>query len=191
VNEIKIGFAICASFCTFPRIMPILESLCKDGADVTAVFSEMAYGTDTRFGKAADWVARAEAATGKPVICTIAGAEPIGPEKRFDIIIASPATGNTIAKLANGITDTAVTMACKSHLRNRRPILLGVSTNDGLSASHANIGILMNRKNIFFVPYRQDDSLNKPNSLVAEFEQIPALVRPVLQGVQAQPVLLT
>ncbi len=167
-----------------------MDVLCQKGANVSAIFSEMAYATDTRFGKAFDWVSQAEKITGKPIIHTIAEAEPIGPEKRFDLLIVAPLTGNTLAKLAHGITDSAVTMACKSHLRNGRPLLLAVSTNDGLSGSGPNIGTLMNRKHIFFAPYRQDDAHKKPTSLVADMESLPELIGPVLQGKQPQPILL-
>ena len=190
MKELSIGWAVCGSFCTFARVMPIMRSLSQTGAGVTAVFSETAYQTDTRFGAAADWVKEAEEITGRPVIHTIAGAEPIGPQKKLDLLIVAPATGNTLGKLAHGVTDTAVTMACKSHLRNNRPILLGISTNDGLSGSAANIGALMGRKNIFFVPWRQDDAGNKPMSLVAELEQIPGIIPAVLSGRQPQPILL-
>lgn len=190
MKELKIGWAFCGSFCTFSRVMPVMRLLREQGAEITAVFSGAAYETDTRFGAASKWVREAEDITGKPVIHTISGAEPIGPQGLFDLLIAAPVTGNTLAKLAHGITDTSVTMACKSHLRNGRPLLLAVSTNDGLSGSAANIGMLMNRKNIFFAPYRQDDAEKKPCSLVADIERIPGLLPVVLKGIQPQPVLL-
>ena len=190
MKNLKLGFALCGSFCTFARVMPVMQALCGQNAEVTAIFSETAYRTDTRFGKAKDWVSQAEEITGKPVIHTVTGAEPIGPQGWFDLLVAAPVTGNTLAKLAHGITDTAVTMACKSHLRNARPLLLAVSTNDGLSGSGTNIGALMNRKQVFFVPYRQDDAEKKPCSLVADMESIPALIPAVLEGRQPQPLLL-
>ena len=190
MSGLKIGWAFCGSFCTFDRAMPVLQALVDAGHEVTPIFSETAYRTDTRFGKAAEWVEKAETITGRPVIHTIDGAEPIGPQKLLDLLIVAPATGNTLAKLAHGITDTAVTMACKSHLRNNRPLLLAVSTNDGLAGSAPNIGALMGRKHIFFVPYRQDDALKKPSSLVAELERIPEILPVVMKGVQPQPVLL-
>lgn len=186
----KIGWAFCGSFCTFARAMCVMETLISSGEEVTPIFSETAYRTDTRFGKAEYWVKRAEETTGRASIHTIPDAEPIGPKGLFDLLIVAPVTGNTLAKLAHGITDSAVTMACKSHLRNGRPLLLAVSTNDGLSGSAPNIGTLMTRKNIYFVPYRQDDSAGKPMSLVAELERIPDDIPSVMESRQPQPVLL-
>ena len=185
----KIGWALCGSFCTFERILRVIGTVTGSGAEVTPIFSEAAYGTDTRFGAAAGWVKRAEAVTGRVALHTITDAEPIGPKRMFDLLIVAPATGNTLAKLAHGITDGPVTMAAKSHLRNGRPLLLGLSTNDGLSGSAQNIGTLMARKNIYFVPYRQDDAEGKPSSLVADMERIPEIIPRVLQGMQPQPVL--
>jgi dipicolinate synthase subunit B len=170
--------------------MGTMHELKQSGADITAIFSETAYNTDTRFGSAAEWVALAEKITGRPVVRTITDAEPIGPKGLFDLLIAAPATGNTLAKLAHGITDGCVTMACKSHLRNGRPLLLAVSTNDGLSGSAPNIALLSSRKNVYFVPYRQDDAAGKPSSLVSDVDMIPEIIPPVLRGEQPQPVLL-
>ncbi|MDR1669307.1 MAG: dipicolinate synthase subunit B [Oscillospiraceae bacterium] len=186
----KIGWAFCASFCTFGRAMNVLRTLAAAGEDITPIFSENAYRNDTRFGKAADWVRQAEEITGKTAWHTFQEVEPIGPKQLLDLLIIAPVTGNTLAKLAQGITDTSVTMAAKSHLRNARPLLLSVSTNDGLSGSASNIGALMTRKNIFFVPYRQDDALAKPASLIAEMERIPDLLPGVMTGRQPQPLLL-
>ncbi|MDR0326457.1 MAG: dipicolinate synthase subunit B [Oscillospiraceae bacterium] len=186
----RIGWAFCGSFCTFERALGVLKALVLTGEEVTPVFSEAACQTDTRFGKAADWVFKAEEITGRAAIRTIAQAEPIGPKGLLDLLIVAPATGNTLAKLAHGITDGTVTMACKSHLRNGRPLLLALSTNDGLSGSAPNIAALMSRKHVYFVPYRQDDAAGKPASLVAGMEMIPELIPQILQGVQPQPVLL-
>ena len=186
----RIGWAFCGSFCTFERALRILEKLVLSGEEVTPLFSEAACRTDTRFGAADSWVSRAEEVTGRNAIRTIPQAEPIGPKGLFDLLIVAPVTGNTLAKLAHGITDGTVTMACKSHLRNGRPLLLAVSTNDGLSGSAPNIAALMSRKHIYFVPYRQDDASGKPASLVADMERIPEAIPLAVLGRQAQPVLL-
>jgi dipicolinate synthase subunit B len=167
-----------------------MEGFIADGAEVTPIFSETAAATDTRFGKGADWVARAEAAAGRGAILSITGAEPIGPKGLFDLLIVAPATGNTLAKLAHGITDGTVTMACKSHLRNGKPLLLAISTNDGLSGSALNIALLSSRKHIFFVPYRQDNALGKPSSLVADLGMTAGAIPLALRGEQAQPLLI-
>ena len=148
-----------------------------------------ACSTDTRFGKAADFVARIEAICGRPVIRDLPGAEPIGPKKMTDILLVAPCTGNTIAKLANSITDNAVTLAVKSHLRNRNPVVVAVSTNDALSGSARNIGTLLNTRNYYFVPMRQDDPVKKPTSLVADFQKIPETLELALKGQQIQPMI--
>ena len=184
MSALKVGWALCGSFCTFDRVMPVMERLAASGAEVTPIFSENAGKTDTRFGSAAGWIARAEQICGKKAILSIVDAEPIGPGGLFDILIVAPATGNTLAKLAHAVTDTSVTMACKSHLRGGRPVLIALSTNDGLSGSAANIGSLMRRKNIFFVPFRQDDPAKKPYSLSADMESIPELLPAVMRGEQ-------
>lgn len=185
----SIGFAMCGSFCTFSRALPVMEALLCDGCDVIPIMSETAYSTDTRFGKAADFTDKIEKLTNHKIIHTIRDAEPIGPREMCDLLIVAPCTGNTLAKLAHGITDTAVTMAVKSHLRILRPVLLCAATNDALGASAQNIGRLMNTKNIYFVPLSQDDPQKKPNSLVADFSKIPEYADKALAGVQAQPVI--
>ncbi len=185
----KIGFALCGSFCTFSQVIPQLESLVKNGADVTPIMSNTAYSTDTRFGKAEDFIAHIEDVCGKKIIHTIASAEPIGPKKLLDILIIAPCTGNTMAKLALGISDTPVTLAAKAHLRNSRPIVIAPATNDALGASAKNIGLLMNTKNIFFVPMREDDPLGKPRSLVSDFSKIPDTLSAAMLDMQLQPVL--
>lgn len=190
MEKIKAGFALCGSFCTFSSVIPKMEELVKKGIEVIPVMSRCAYETDTRFGKASDFVKHIEEITGRKIIHTIEDAEPIGPKKLFDILIIAPCTGNTLAKLANGITDSPVTLAAKAHLRNDRPVLLGVSTNDALGNSAKNIGLLLNFKNIFFIPMRQDDFMNKPNSVVADFKEIyPAMIM-ALDKKQKQPVLM-
>ena len=186
---IRLGFALCGSFCTFDTVFPVFETLCAEYA-VTPVFSEAAQGFDTRFGEASDWLRKFEAACGRTAITTIPAAEPIGPKKLFDILVVAPATGNTLAKLSNGIADSSVTFACKAQLRNAAPIVLAVSTNDGLGAAAVNIGTLLPRRNYYFVPFRQDDCRGKPTSLVADFSLIPATVAAALEGRQLQPLLL-
>lgn len=185
----NVGFALCGSFCTFSQIFPIMELLCRD-YQVTPIFSEAAYATDTRFGYARDHVDLAQELCGVPPIHTIVQAEPIGPRKLFDILVIAPCTGNTLAKLAHGIADGPVTMAAKSHLRNGRPVLIAVSTNDALNTAAENIGKLMAKKHYYFVPFRQDDFLNKPCSMVADFSKIPKALESALEGRQIQPVIL-
>ena len=190
MSVVRVGFAMCGSFCTFSQVIPQIAALVKEGADVYPIMSQMAATTDTRFGKAEDFVQQIEKICGKKIISTIAEAEPIGPKKLLDILIIEPCTGNTLGKLANGITDSSVTMAAKSQLRNNRPVLIAVSTNDGLTAGAKNIGMLQNYKNIFFVPYRQDDCEKKPSSLVADFSKTSVAMHSALEKIQIQPMLL-
>ncbi len=185
----KIGFALCGSFCTFSQAVPQLEALVQMGASVTPIMSRTACSTDTRFGKAEDFISRIETACGRKVICTIADAEPIGPKKLLDILVIAPCTGTTLAKLALGISDTPVTLAAKAHMRNGGPVVIAAATNDALGASAKNIGQLMNAKNIYFVPMREDDPMGKPRSLVADFSKIPETVSAALDNIQLQPVL--
>lgn len=183
------GFAICGSFCTFSAVIPQIQRMVDAGFNVIPIMSENAYTTDTRFGKASDFVEQIEKITGGKVLHTIKQVEPIGPQKLLDVLIVAPCTGNTLGKLACGITDTSVTMSVKSQLRNRRPVVIGLSTNDGLSTSGKNIGTLLNIKNIFFVPYKQDDPGNKPTSLVANMDKILHTTTLALEGKQLQPIL--
>ena len=169
--------------------MEVAEQLC-DVYDVVPILSEHAASTDSRFGKAQDFREQLERFSGKPVIDTIAAAEPFGPKKLLDALIIAPCTGNTLAKLAAGIADTSVTLAAKAHLRNNRPVIVAVSTNDGLSGNAANIGTLLNRKQYYFVPFTQDDPIGKPTSLVADFTKIEETVEAAMQGIQIQPILL-
>ena len=184
-----IGFAFCGSFCTHKKALAKLEALCLR-YPVQAIFSETVFSTDTRFGKAEDLLEKVEKLTGRPVIHHIVDAEPLGPEKPLEALVICPCTGNTLAKLAHGITDTTVTMAAKSHLRCGRPVVIAFSTNDGLSASAKNIGELLNRKHYYFVPFGQDDPEKKPTSLAADFELIGKTVEAALEGKQLQPLLL-
>ena len=190
MTKLKIGFAICGSFCTFAKVIPEIKKLCESGSEIIPIMSHTAYTTDTRFGKAKDFISETEAICGRKIIKSIEEAEPIGPKKLLDALIIAPCTGNTIAKLACGICDTSVTMAAKAHLRNGRPLIIAVSTNDGLGLNLKNIGILSSSKNIFFVPYGQDDSLGKPNSLVADMTKIRETLDNALQKTQIQPIIV-
>ena len=184
----KLGLALCGSYCTYERVLGIVPEL-REKWDIYPIMSEAAAGTDTRFGTAEEHKRALEELCGHRVIETIAEAEPIGPKKLFDVLAVAPCTGNTLAKLAAGVNDTAVTMAVKAHLRNLRPVVIGVSTNDGLSASAKNIGELMNRKAYYFIPFGQDDPEKKPNSLAAKFEQTEKVLEAAMEGKQLQPVL--
>ncbi len=186
----RIGFALTGSHCTFAAVFPCIEELVKSGCDVTPIVSVAVAATDTRFGKASEHLERLEKLTGKRALSTVPEVEPIGPKKLLDLVIIAPCTGNTLAKLALGITDGPVTMAAKAHMRNGRPVLLAVSTNDGLGLSAKNIGLLLATRNIFFVPFGQDDPHGKPTSLVARLEYLPAAAEAALAGKQIQPVLL-
>ncbi len=188
MTKATIGFAMCGSFCTFSKAFPQMQRLKELGYDVVPIMSHNAYSTDTRFGKAEEMIKKAEEITGHKVLHTFVQTEPIGPKKMFDLLVIAPCTGNTLAKLSHGITDTSVTMAMKSHLRILRPVLLCIATNDALGASAQNIGRLMNTKNIYFVPLSQDDVEKKPNSLVADFEKLPICVEYALLGRQYQPI---
>lgn len=190
MDQLRVGFALCGSFCTLSKALIQMRELKALGADIFPIMSENAYSTDTRFGKAADIVAEIEDICGRPVIHKIRDAEPIGPKRMIDILIIEPCTGNTLAKLANGITDTPVTLAAKAHIRNGGAVLIAVSTNDALGAAAANIGRLLNTKHIFFVPMRQDDHIKKPNSIVADFSKTYDAAVTALSGVQPEPLLL-
>ena len=185
--RIRLGFALTGSFCTFRQNLDLMRTLSGE-YDILPIFSYHAASLDTRFGKAADFLAEAEEICKKPVIRTIQGAEPIGPADMTDLMLVSPCTGNTLAKLALSITDTPVTMAVKSHLRRQRPVVVAVSTNDALSGSAKNIGALFNLRYYYFVPLRQDDVQKKPTSLVADFSRVPQTLSAALNGVQIEPV---
>ena len=189
LSGLRVGFAVCGSFCTFARVFEQLEELSALGCELTPIMSHNAYSLDTRFGTAQSHAARLYEITGKTVLHDIPSTEPVGPKKLFDVLVVAPCTGNTLAKLAVGITDTPVCMAVKSHLRNQKPVVIAVSTNDALSGSAKNIGTLRNYKNYYFVPLSQDDCLAKPFSLVADFGKIPETVLEALDGKQIQPAL--
>ena len=184
-----IGFALCGSFCTYSQVFPVMEELAKKH-DVIPIFSAVSWCTDSRFGTAREHIQQAETICGRNIIHTIEAAEPIGPKKLLDALIIAPCTGNTLAKLAHSIADGPVTMAAKSHLRNSRPVVIAISTNDALAGAAENIGRLLVRKNCYFVPYGQDDPVKKPTSMVADFSKIPNTLDCAMKGEQIQPVLL-
>lgn len=189
MEQLNVGFALCGSFCTLSKSVKALEQVAARYGSVTPILSEITACTDTRFGTAQGFIDQIEEICGRKIICTVDGAEPIGPKKLLDILVICPCTGNTLGKLAHGITDGAVTMAAKAHLRNGRPLVIAPSTNDGLSAAAPNIGTLLGRRNIYFVPFGQDDYKKKPTSLVADFDQVVATMEEALQGRQLQPLL--
>lgn len=186
----RVGFAVCGSFCTHDKVLRALEEVTKLYETVIPIVSEISAFTDTRFGTSEDLLDRLEELTGREVLCDIPTVEPIGPKSLLDILVIAPATGNTIAKLASGITDTAVTMAAKAHLRNGRPVVIAMASNDGLAAGAKNIGELLVRKHYYFVPFGQDSPMMKPCSLVADFTKIPETMDAALRGEQLQPILL-
>jgi len=188
-KNVRVGCAMTGSFCTFRRAFEVWRSLKDLGAELIPVMSCNAAATDTRFYPAAEAVRTFEDICGRPVIDTLAKAEPIGPKKLLDALVIMPCTGNTLAKLAAGIADTPVTLAAKSHLRNGRPVVIAVSTNDALGQNARNIGQLLAAKHFYFVPMRQDDSAEKPNSIVSVFERMPDTLQNALNGVQIQPIL--
>ena len=189
MKNITVGYALCGSFCTLSHSLNVLEELSGYDINILPIMSQIVYSTDTRFGKADDIIKRVEMICGNSVIHTISAAEPIGPKNLLDAIIVCPCTGNTASKIALGITDTPVTMAVKAHLRNNKPVILGLASNDALGATAKNIGLLHNTKNIYFVPYRQDDPLSKNNSLVCDFSLTVPTLQAALAGKQLEPVV--
>jgi dipicolinate synthase subunit B len=190
LKGLKVGFAITGSFCTFSKIIPEIEKIVKEGAEVYPIISEAVDRYDTRFGNANDFKLKLQTMTDKKIISTIVEAEPIGPKSLIDILVIAPCTGNSLAKIANAVTDTAVTMACKAHLRNNKPVIIAISTNDALGANAKNLGILLNTKNIYFVPFGQDDPQKKCNSLVSKMDLIVPTILEALNGKQIQPMLV-
>lgn len=179
-----IGFAMCGSFCTHKRALETLRELIGEGYEVLPVFSECVWDTDTRFGNAADRIREVSTLCGREPIHTVVGAEPLGPAIRLDALVICPCTGNTLAKIAGGITDGTVPMAAKAHLRSDRPLVIALASNDALSANLGNIATLLSRKNVYFVPMAEDDPVNKPHSLVADFGLVPETLRDALRGKQ-------
>ena len=190
ISTLRIGFALTGSFCTFDRVMAQIKQLREKGADITPIMSFNASSLDTRFGKAEDFKGQLEAITGHAPLLTLAEVEPIGPKGMFDVLVVAPCTGSTLGRLANGISDTPVTLAVKSHLRRSRPVILAISTNDALGASMRNIALLKNTKYVYLVPMAQDDTANKPNSLVADFTRIEDTIIAAQAGKQLQPLFL-
>lgn len=190
LNGIKVGVAITGSFCTFDTILVEIQRLVDEGADVYPIMSYNAYSFDTRFGLAEEWKERIRKATGKEIISIIQDAESIGPKAYLDIIVVAPCTGNTLAKLANAITDTPVCMAYKAHLRNNKPVVIAISTNDGLGANAKSIALLLDKKHVYFVPFGQDDANKKCNSLIAHYDMIVPTVIEALNDKQIQPLLV-
>lgn len=184
-----IGVAFTGSFCTFDKAFQELQKLVGEDALVQTIFSDAACSYDSRFGKSQSFVERAEEITGVKPMLTIPQAEPIGPGSLLDILVLFPCTGNTLAKLANGITDTPVLMAAKAHLRNNKPLLISISTNDALGMNMRNIGLLMNAKNVYFIPFGQDNPKKKPNSMIAHTELLIPSIKAALEGRQYQPVI--
>ncbi len=187
---LRIGLAVTGSHCTFEEIIPLARDLTRRGAALLPIASDEAIGTDTRFGPAGHWRDELETIAGEAIVHTMVDAEPIGPGRMLDAVLIAPCTGNTMAKLACGITDTPVTMAAKAHLRNRRPVILGISTNDALGLNAPNLGFLLAAQEVFFLPFRQDDPQGKPTSCVAEWELAGDAVCAALRGEQLQPMLL-
>ena len=190
MEPIRVGFSFCGSFCTYHQAMTALEKIHARYGDVTPIVSENSAATDSRFGPAHEYMREMERICGKRVIDSIPKAEPIGPKHLLDVLVICPCTGNTLAKLANGITDTTVTMAAKAHLRNGGPVVICLATNDGLASSARNVGTLLDKKNVYFVPFGQDDPVEKPTSLVADFSLVNDTVEAALRGEQLQPLLL-
>lgn len=186
----RIGFVMTGSFCTFKKTIPQIKKILEEGGEVLPIMTDHSYEMDTKFGKAADFKKEIEDITGKKIIHTIQEAEPIGQKGLTDVMVVAPCSGNTLGKLAQAIVDNAALMAIKSHLRNENPLIIGISTNDGLGASAQNIGILLNRKHIYFIPFRQDNPITKPRSLVFDPEYIIPTIEIALDREQIQPVLL-
>lgn len=189
MSKLKLGFGFTGSFCTFKENIELMKTLAKD-YQIIPIMSFNASSIDTRFGKSNDFIKQIEEISGNKVIMTIQDAEPIGPAKMTDVMLISPCTGNTLAKLANSIIDTPITMAVKSHLRNNLPVILAVSTNDALSGAMKNIALLSNLKNYYFIPMGQDNHKTKPTSLVADFELASLTIKSALENTQIQPTIL-
>jgi len=191
LKDVRVGFALTGSHCTLDEVMTQVKILVDEGAAVIPIISYEVDQTDTRFGPASRWKDMLTRITGQEIISTMVGAEPVGPGKTIDVLVLAPCSGNTLAKLANAITDTPVLMAAKAHLRNQRPVVLAVSTNDGLSMNAKNLGLLLNAKNVYMVPFGQDSPEGKPNSLKSKMELILNTVVMALQGKQLQPVIIS
>ncbi len=190
MNNLRIGYALTGSFCTLEEALKEMQALKEAGATITPIVSFAVASTDTRFGTAKHFHDRIVEITGMEPIATIEDAEPIGPKKLLDVLVISPCTGNTLAKLANAVTDTPVTMAAKAHLRNKKPVVIAISTNDGLSANAKNLGLLLNARNVYFAPFGQDNPVHKSNSLIADYTKLLPTIEQAVLGEQLQPILL-
>lgn len=186
----KVGIAITGSHCTLHTAIKEIENLIREGAEVFPILSPSVSQSDTKFGSAQEWMEKLEVVTGHKPITTIVEAEPIGPKKIIDVLVIAPCTGNTMAKLANGITDTPVLMAAKAHLRNQKPVVIGIATNDGLGANARNLGIILNMKNVYLIPFGQDNPVEKKNSLIANWDLLLETTTLALKGKQIQPLLI-
>ncbi|MEA5085258.1 MAG: dipicolinate synthase subunit B [Lachnospiraceae bacterium] len=190
INGKNVGIGITGSFCTFDKIEVEVKKLVDAGANVFPIFSKNVQTIDSRFGDTQEFIRKISLITGNDPILTIEEAEPIGPSAYLDILLIAPCTGNTLAKLANGITDTSVLMAAKAHMRNGKPLVISISTNDALGINFKNIGALINIKNIFFVPFGQDNAFNKPTSMIAHTDLIVNTLEKALDGEQIQPIIV-
>ncbi|GBF34193.1 dipicolinate synthase subunit B [Desulfocucumis palustris] len=190
LKDLKIGFALTGSHCTLDEVIVQVQKLIDEGAEIFPIISQAVDQTDTRFGTADKWKEQFAGITGRTAVSSVVGVEPVGPEKMFDLLVIAPCTGNTLAKLANAITDGPVLMAAKAHLRNQKPVVLAISTNDGLGLNAKNIGLLLNTKNVYMVPFGQDSPSGKPNSLKAKMDLIADTILTAMQGKQIQPVLI-
>lgn len=186
----RVGVALTGSHCTLARVFPEIERLVSEGAEVTAIVSESVATIETRFGTPESWLERLHQVSGRRPLKKVSEVEPLGPDRLLDVLVVAPCTGNTLAKLAHAITDTPVVMACKAHLRNLRPVILSISTNDGLSGSAKNLGLLLNTRNIYFVPFGQDNPDVKPNSLDSDLTLLVPAIEAALSGRQLQPILI-
>ncbi|MBE6781513.1 MAG: dipicolinate synthase subunit B [Ruminococcaceae bacterium] len=189
MNKVKVGFALCGSFCTISSALTQMKHLVQNNYDVYPILSPIVYSANTRFSIAEELRKEIETLTGKKIIHTIEEAEPIGPKKMFDVLAVCPCTGNTLAKLAYGITDTSVTMAVKAHIRNNRPVVLAIASNDALGATAKNIGFILNTRNYYFVPFSQDDPINKERSIIADFGLLEETIISAMDSKQLQPVI--
>ena len=190
MDKIRLGYALCGSFCTFEKSIEELIKLKEsDKYDIFPIMSETAYNTDTRFGNPKCFISRIEKICGKEIIHSIVSAEPLGPKRMVDILLILPCTGNTLSKLSNAITDTAVTMAAKSVLRVKIPVVIGLASNDSLSGNAQNIGRLLNTKNYYFIPFSQDEPFNKPTSAICDFTKADETIQKALCGEQIEPIL--
>lgn len=190
LQNVKIGFALTGSFCTLDSVLVEMENMILEGAEIYPIVSNAVKSTDTRFGLSGELLDRITKITGKKVMDSIVDVEPLGPKGIIDIMLVAPCTGNTLSKIANAITDTPVVMATKAHLRTLKPVVLSVSSNDALGANGKNLGLLLNSKNIYFVPFYQDSPNNKPNSLISDTRQIIPTIVDALRGFQTQPCII-